>query len=773
VWLAPAQIAAQASYAGAAAAGSKGLEVVISVWNSHGEIPMENIGIEILEQSNLLTNVTLEPQRMDRLPPKERLDLIVRFDIVAGAPTDAIAAIKLGLSADAGVFIDPTPSFEIAIAPDPMVTVCAIRAEAPDDFPVENAIDYCAADAAVANEYDRVAVFFTPSRDLREPLVDREPFIWRILGPNGHGQSLKSGGTSGAFAPEIEGGRPPAKAGSPGRFVSVIDLWDRRDSSDPAAARSGPGTYTVQTIAAEYDQDAGGEVFGGGEGAGDSVTVRVVGANDDGRPVFATWEDTSTFEVTSARLHFQGFVTEQVRDVWIQDHPSIGHGKLTIGDPNTSGSSVTLDASATWTDLAPAAETATVARDVLPAAQPEHTARSLLSIDFPAELAPGHEEMGDITVRLEALERGDLFFTAGMNLLLPTGQLPPDRHLVEGNNQPVSWAPDGGDAEEIYCFGRALADWDSRFISGGWRQAVGNEEGIRVDTLWWLWPRQSMPGNCLVMETSVADVDLTLLAGHKDGVAGRPARSLAGHLHDLETLWVIPVFITLTDDAMPTGRSLSMKTYGYAIYAVEPGTYTGPLPASAPAAGDGPDAAPPGEQTDPADPSGDLDDPSADPDGEADNPPDVVDPGEGEADNPPDVVDPGDGEADEPPDVVDPGVNAVDPNSLDPPPNAWAAFASSTSDPGTWSRSWSKSSQQEAEAGALAGCQGRPRPGRWRDARRTPRTAGSAVRSPVVPRTHVPPAGCGASVSVVRVWTQRGLRRSHRAGSAAATASSS
>jgi hypothetical protein len=93
-------------------------------------------------------------------------------------------------SSEGHLLLVPGTIEEPAVLETPVVTACALRADAPDDFPPENAIDYCDR-SREPHEYDRIGVFFTPPYDLREPLADRAPFHWRIVGPNGHAVPLR------------------------------------------------------------------------------------------------------------------------------------------------------------------------------------------------------------------------------------------------------------------------------------------------------------------------------------------------------------------------------------------------------------------------------------------------------------------------------------------------------------------------------------------------------------------------------------------------------
>jgi beta-lactam-binding protein with PASTA domain len=492
--------------------------------------------------------------------------------------------------------IEPPP-----VLADPLVHVCRIRDDAPEDFPHEDAVDFCDQELA-PTEYDRVAIFFTPPRDFREPFEERDPFDWHILGPNGNLL------VSGAFDPDQEGGPVFAKEGSPAPFVAVADLWRRSDSPDPAEARSGPGTYTLESRAGEY---SGSGLFGQGER---TISAAQVDVDENGETIYAEYEEFETFEIPMLRLHFQGFVMEQVKDVWWPDREDVWEGKLTIGDPQVSGTSVVVDAEAWWR---PAIRNG---YGRFPSEE-ELRANSRLTLEFPEQLNPGHEEMGEIGGKLEALERDDFFFTTAMHLLVPSTQKPPDRHLVNGGG-PSPWSYGGAESPDI-CQGESFDnDWMRRFEIEYFGPLVGDDPAFDAGGSYWLWPRVPLaPTFCLTREPSVIDARTTLLSGRRENLAGDPERSLVANLVDPDTLWVIPVFLNLTDEARPNRQTLAMKTYGYAIYGAEEGTYDGPPPAGGPEAGDGPDDSSEDEDPDTDDPGTDPDDPGGDPDDPGGDPP--------------------------------------------------------------------------------------------------------------------------------------------------------
>jgi len=632
--------------------GSQDNTVVLMVSNPAEETAALDLTMDVTSVPPWMTVTAVEPDHEGPLAAGASRRFSVVFDVADNAAVGTEGDMVVSF-VPTGAFID-RPSVRVRLQViEPHVSVCALRADAPEDFPAEEAIDHCDTEREPM-EYDRVAVFFTPPRDTREPLEERDPFMWRILGPNGNSQR----GGRGAFAPKSEDENTPfAKEGSPGRFVAVLDLWNRDDKADPAKARSGPGTYTVQTVAAQYDVTG---VFGQGEA---SLAIAVIGEDENGEQLFAEWEGVKSFEIPSRRLHFQGFVMEQVDDLSWPDRENVWEGKLTVNEPQVSGTSVTVDAEAWWRPAKINGYGRFPEEEIL-----EVTSR--LTLDFPEQLNPGHEEMGEISARMESLERTDFFFTAAMHLLIPSAQLPPDRHLIAGGG-PAPWSVGGAESPDI-CRGESFTySWMDRFGLEYDGPVVGDDPTFDFGGVYWLWPRVPLaPTFCLTREASVIDVRATLNSGKREDLAGDPARGFLANINDPETMWVIPVFLNLTDEARPNRQTLAMRTYGYTIYAAKPGTYTGPQPTGGPEGGDGPNESPEGDETDPDDPGTDPDDPGTDPDdpdggigpGDDDGPDGGVGPGgggvPGEGDGPGGGGEPGGGDG-----PVDP--NALDPNAPD------------------------------------------------------------------------------------------------------------
>jgi beta-lactam-binding protein with PASTA domain len=513
------------------------LELVVHRWSDRGsqDAQGQRFIVSVAEQPAFMTNVRWEGgSELDFAPGEHSKAVTLVFDTAAAGATgeaEEDAWLVLRVEARHEAVIPPERKLEIplrftrALAPgEAVVSVCALRSDAPEDPPIEQAFEHCDPERVPVMRSDRVVVFFTPARDLREPIGEDQYFNWRILGPNGDraaGGEFRNKGT--VDAPEMT--MAFAAEGSPGRFAVALELWNPSDDPDPARSRKGPGTYTVQTLDVRIE---GSAVLGQGE-----ATPYIDGE----------WRDEGSFEVGAVRLAFAGFVAEEVVDLPLPGGSYTG--TLSVDPPQVSGTSVTIELRARWRTRPD---------------KPEQRASSRLTLDFPAALDPEHEAVGSLEARLEVLEASDdsfpLLFTAGVHRLVTTTTAPPDRHLVEGDAIPALWE----------TLQHNLGD-----CSGGrwvWTQWEGNPTSDPEPT----------EGSCAVR--------LELKGAGRDEVFGDPARKLQDHLHDPATLWVIPVFYRLTDDRHPwsSGQKLSLRSYGYAIYAAQP--YTGPGPAGRPVGGE-------------------------------------------------------------------------------------------------------------------------------------------------------------------------------------------
>jgi beta-lactam-binding protein with PASTA domain len=514
------------------------LELVIHRWSDRGDQDEDGqrFRVSVVEQPAFVQDIRWEDgPELDFAPGEHSKTVSMIFDTAAdgdsGLPEED-AKLVLLVKAEHEAVIPPERELEIplhftrALQPgDAAVTVCALREDAPEDFPVEEAHQYCDPERVPVLRTDRVVVFVTPARDLRVPIGDEQDFSLQILGPNGDkvgGFTFWNEGSE--EQPELS--VPFTTEGSPGRFAVELNLWRPNEDPDPARARTGPGTYTVQTVDVRVE---GSAVFGQGE-----ATTYIDGE----------WVDEGTFEIGGVRLAFAGFIAEQVNELPLPD--GVYPGTITIDTPRVTGSSVSIDLRARWQSRPD---------------RPEQRAHSRLSLDFPEELRPDYDEVGGFDATLEILEQSDesfpLFLTAAVHHMVTTKTRPPDRHLVQSGTIPKFW-------EKL--------EQGSEGCSGGywlWKQGEGNP----------FFHTEPTEGRCTLT--------FELGGGDLRAAFGDPERGLASHLHDPETLWVIPISYSLADDEHPWSRSraVDVRSYGYAIYAVEP--YTGPGPTGRPPSGEG------------------------------------------------------------------------------------------------------------------------------------------------------------------------------------------
>jgi len=423
--------------------------------------------------------------------------------------------------------------FKRALAPEEAaVTVCALREDAPEDFPIEEAFRYCDPERVPVLKYDRAVAFVTPARDLRLPIGEDQDFALQILGPDGNrvgGLTFWNKGSE--DEPEIS--VPFTVEGSPGRFAIPLHLWRQHRNVDPAGNMAEPAIYTVQTADVRIE---GSAVFGQGE-----ATTYIDG----------DWVDEGTFEISDRAFELKAFVAEQAGVVHFPYNPKLRLGSVTYGEPQIEGTRVAIDLSAEWRWHGKEAEQAT----------------SRLVFEFPERLLPGFETAGEMTASLEQLSVGteDYAFvlTAGVHDPVATTTRPPGRRLTAAE-API-WKATRKD--EI---GRRHDASDGSRCDTDWVWTQGAQ--VSYDR------RELMSGNCTF--------DFLGIRNARDAW-GEPARDLASHLHDPETLLVIPVFYAVRGE---TRDNLAVN--GYAVYGVGPDPYDGPPPTEKPEGGIGP-AAPP------------------------------------------------------------------------------------------------------------------------------------------------------------------------------------
>jgi beta-lactam-binding protein with PASTA domain len=150
------------------------------------------------------------------------------------------------------------------------VVALSLRADAPLELDRENAIDFVDPNRDEITVYDRIAIFYTPSRPFPKG------FMWQI-----HSSTAQK--TYGAIKNLEIDLKPysyrPAKAGSPGQFAAIVEL-------------SKPGVYALRTCPVQIT----GGIFGTGSG--------------QPTPIEDQCQVVGEFEVTKQELHYQGFILE-------------------------------------------------------------------------------------------------------------------------------------------------------------------------------------------------------------------------------------------------------------------------------------------------------------------------------------------------------------------------------------------------------------------------------------------------------------------------------
>jgi len=440
--------------------------------------------------------------------------------------------------------------FKRALIPEEStIMVCALRSDTPEDFPIEEAYAYCDPERTPVLRYDRVVVFFTPERDLREPVGQAQAFLWQIV--DSGGKRIRGGAFSPPSGDADESEEAPAPftvngapnrsmhatvEGSPGRFAVEVDLWGFSDDADRGPAGDAVETFTVQTAGATMEPT---EVFGQG---GTSAQM-------DGE-----WQDEGSFEVADRAFEFNGFVAERaVLDEPLLWDSRLREGVFSLGEPQVNGTRVTVEMSARWRWHAKEAAAAS----------------SRLVLELPQRIRAGKEAAGEVSISLEpggdTADSSDFVFTAGLFTPVATTARPPTRSLAAMDGGPPLW----GGRRDARSPGHEAADGSGCSSKWVWRQGQAD---ISPDT-------EPTEGRCSVIFEG---------GSRSSEPWGVPARDLASHLHDPETLLVLPVFLAVRGGS----HQVDLRTFGYALYGVGAEPYDGPKPDDALEVDAGPGAPP-------------------------------------------------------------------------------------------------------------------------------------------------------------------------------------
>ena len=541
------------------------LKIVVHRWSPPSEeeaTETQEFDISLEAQPSFIQNISWPSgSRLSFEPDEATKSLPLQFDVapVTGTGNGLDTELVLLVRARGADVVPPQRRIVILIEPppvlaDPVVAACALAEEAPEEFPPAEAASHCEESIDSILPYDRIAVFFTPRRDLKTGASEhseRTPettiadesnkagaaqrfdanlgsingFFWELLNPDGD-PVYRASWTPGADREEEQGG-PRARPNSPGEFVFLPDLWGPLPPNHVATT---PGTYTLRTAGLKFE-DAG--ILGGGT------------------PSYLPdeqWQTEGTFEVADPTLHFQGFVTEPTEPhSFTFSGLNPVSGNLEPSGAQVQGTTVTLDLNARWN----------LGREM-------QRAQSRLVLEFPETIDPGSKELFEVKGGLQLITNGrtstnaaqgfnPLAFVAGLHLLVPTNQLPPDRYLIRGKDGP---AP----------------------LAATYRFVPPSRE------TWVLFNRGSTSLS-KVRSSYQSTAVFSQPMGFKTESVGSPSRRLPWHLRDPQTIWVVPVFSQLVEQGRAYDSAVapgSTSFYGYAIYGPGQDQYAGPNPAGDP-----------------------------------------------------------------------------------------------------------------------------------------------------------------------------------------------
>lgn len=455
----------------------------------------------------------------------------IRFDALEGVSARGDETLQVSISPADEQFIPATRlleiPFDLRTREDPLVLVYALSEDAPERFPFQDAIDHVDAGVSDIMTHDQVALFFTPARDLGEPLENKN-FSWRIRRQS-DGEDVAGGtfafiGADGSALERL----PFAKEGSPARFAVPLDPWRWGGDAE------GTATFVLVTTRAKSMNDG------------------LLGATGDDRwiPASDDWQEEGTFELAVKRLHYLGFTFERVENSRLP--------KKTDGEEKRE-----------WygrLDMIETKEGARVDLDLRVRAG-EVDGSSRLTLHFPEELDPSGPAMGVVDIDGEGpedyaeaqrefagLPGATTVFTAAMRPLVALGELPNHPRELWGEDPPVAWGTVERDdriaiwVQDVEADRTMIHDGIGRLGRSGRFHAF--EHTIELELDHWRW-----------VDTRIA--------------TGAPSRSLAGHLRDPDTRWLLPIVVHLATVARLTppfhAPSPYISAHGYAIYGAADG----------------------------------------------------------------------------------------------------------------------------------------------------------------------------------------------------------
>ena len=175
------------------------LELVVHRWSDRGaqDERGQRFFVSVKERPAFMENIRWDQGTEIEFAPGEHSKIVTLiFDTTgAGATDQPTQEGKLVLRVEARheAVIPPQRELEIplrfkrALQPgNASISVCALREDAPEDFPIERAFEFCDPARQPVLRSDRVVLFFTPGRDLVQPIGEDQYFLMRVMGPNGH-----------------------------------------------------------------------------------------------------------------------------------------------------------------------------------------------------------------------------------------------------------------------------------------------------------------------------------------------------------------------------------------------------------------------------------------------------------------------------------------------------------------------------------------------------------------------------------------------------------
>ncbi len=505
--------------------GSIDNQITISIFNPLIEDSIQSVKLDTLKKGRWISNIRIQPDSLGPLPGRSTGNFTVLFDITPDAKENAIDSVVLIASAAGALLDHPRQKVTVLIAESeqPEVKAYPLKQDAPATYTIENDEDifqYCATDISEINEYDDVAVYFTPKRALSVP--EPEKFNYRILNPNGipiaKGGNVVPTTTTG----EIYNGKKMLGSDAPGRFVVLLYLGGKLIPDQEEERRHLPGKYTVESIALE--SDAGIGLFGQGQG------YKEVGE----------WQTEGSFEVKDGYLHFVGFVTEPL-SAGMPRTKSRWKGETSIEalkvEKEKGGASLTIN---TWWQ-----DTKDQGNDVYTAGDNIYKGQSQLDILFPKTILPGKSPKDPQA---------------------PTGTSFDEKPVASVE---IAWNITGDQnanySPEFFCPGPLLGTPNRRFSEKGWEGKISMNQSLYSPETTLSKTRIPNQGTNVFNIGPISDYQ----------PFGIPPRQLAWHIRDTKTLWLFPIKFSFLQDN-------SIDFYAFGIYKNIPKPYDGPIPDAPP-----------------------------------------------------------------------------------------------------------------------------------------------------------------------------------------------